>query len=421
MTDGITAIRPVEGTSMKGPTRTALLAALASATAHAHHGIANFDLNSDLEIAGVVTGVEFINPHSWLYLDVAGADGEVTPWRCEMRGATVLRRSGWSPEMFPIGMEITISGSPDRNDPTTCYLGTAVFPDGQTVDRYGQLTKPAARPASSRPARLGNGAPNFAGDWAAEQRVLTDPRGQSGAFLPLSIAEDLAPGEVPEGAQAFPGSRGTAISLADDPVDTYWNQRPSILPLTDAGAEAIRRFDGSSTDNPRIRCEPTNVLFDWTFEMDVNRITQDPDTIRLLYGSMGIERTIHLNMSSHPADIAPSLAGHSIGHWEGDVLVVDTVGFTPGILSADGRLPHSGELHIVERFSIDPDSGALQRSYLAEDRAYFVGQYTGQDQVFAADLPYHGTTPCDDRTLRGTAEQPAPSASPWWMFWKFWD
>ena len=76
----------------------------------AHHGIANFDHNTDIELVGVVTSVEFINPHSWLYLDVTDANGVVTPWRCEMRGATVLRRSGWSPELFPAGLQIRITG-----------------------------------------------------------------------------------------------------------------------------------------------------------------------------------------------------------------------------------------------------------------------------------------------------------------------
>lgn len=372
-----------------------------AAPASAHHGIANFDLNTDIEISGVVTEVAFVNPHSWIYVDVAGDDGSVTPWRCELRGATVLRRSGWSPEMFAAGTPITITGSPDRRVPNTCYLGTAIFADGTRVDRYGQIdrSRVAAAPAG-RPARLANGDPNIAGDWAAEQRVMTDPRGQMGTLVPISIAEEFEPGGVPEGGQAFPGARGTAISLAEDPVDTFWNQRPSALPLTEPGAAAIEGFDGSSADNPRLRCEPTNILFDWTFEMDVNRIEQTEDRIRMIYGSHGIDRTIHLDMGEHPAAVEPSLAGHSIGRWEHDVLIVDTVGFAPGILSADGRLPHSDRMHVVERFTLDPERGALTRSYVAEDPAYFEGQYSGADAVLIADLPFHGTTPCDDRSYK---------------------
>ncbi len=407
------------GIPLAGLVGAVLASIIRASTALAHHGIANFDLNTDIELEGTVTRIEFLNPHSWLYLDVTNEDGTVTAWRCEMRGATVLKRSGWSPEMFPPGLAITVTGSPDRREPATCYLGTAFFPDGSSVDRYGQLRKAGPEAPVDRPLRLANGDPNIAGDWAAEQRVMTDPRGLRGTLVPVSTADQFEPGGVPEGGQAFPGARGTAISLAEDPVDTFWNRRPSALPLTEAGARAIEGFDGSSSDNPRIRCEPTNILFDWTFEEDINRITQSADEITMLYGSMGIERTIHLNASGHPADLEPSLAGHSIGRWENDVLVVDTVGFAPGILSADGRLPHSDRLHVVERFTLDPDTFALRRTYTAEDPAYFEGQYTGADVVLPSDLPYHGTTECEDRTYDDPTLD--VEAKPWWMFWKFWD
>lgn len=392
---------------------------VAMRAADAHHGVANFDLNADLELEGVVTGVEFVNPHSWLHLDVTDADGGVTSWRCELRGATVLRRSGWSPDMFPEGIEVTVTGSPDRNDATTCYLGSVEFPDGRSVDRYGQLAAAPERARDAdRPLRRANGDPNLAGDWAAEQRVMTDPRGRSGTLVPVSSADEYAPGAVPEGQQAFPGTRGTPLSRAENPVDTYWNQRPSAMPLTLAGRAAIDGFDGASRDNPRLRCEPTNILFDWTFETDINRITQTDDEIRMLYGSMGLERTIHLDMDTHPEDVVPSRSGHSIGRWEDDVLVVDTVGFLPGILSADGRVPHSGELHVVERFSLDPETLALSREYVAEDPLYFEGEYTGSDTVYPSDLPYTGTTECEDRTLEPRAAAGGEDDAPWWMFWR---
>ena len=407
--------------------------------AHAHHGVANFDLNKDIALEGVITSVEFVNPHSWLHFDVRASDGSVTHMRCEMRGATVLMRSGWSPEMFKAGDAIKITGSPDRRDPTACYLSTASFADGSSLDRYGQrqVATGAAAPAAAkdRPARLANGDPNIAGDWAGEQRVMTDPRGQKGTLVPLSTAKTYAPGDVPAGGQAFPGARGTAVSLAEDPVDTYWNKRGSMLPLTPAGSAAIAGLDLSTADNPRLDCRPTNIMFDWTFETDINRITQSPTEIKMLYGSMGLERTIHLDQREHPAGIAPSVAGHSIGRWDNDVLTVDTVGFAPGILSADGRLPHSGGLHVVERFTFDPAKLALKRDYVAEDPAFFTGQFKGSDTVFISDLPYHGTTPCKETEAREAkhtaaaapaapstaAAAPKPAEKPWWMFWKWWD
>ena len=123
-----------------------------------------------------------------------------------MRAATVLRRSGWSEAMFTPGTAVSVTGSPDRNEPNTCYLGTITFADGTSMDRYGQRQKTAvAAVAADRPERLPNGDPNLNGDWAGEQRVMTDRRGISGALVPISVADQLAPGAVPEGGRAFPG------------------------------------------------------------------------------------------------------------------------------------------------------------------------------------------------------------------------
>jgi hypothetical protein len=428
--------------------KTALCGSLATAalagTAAAHHGIANFDLNKDVSLSGAVAELAFVNPHSWLYVNVAGADGAEVVWKCEMRAATVLRRSGWSEAMFAPGTQVTVTGSPDRQEPNTCYLGTITFADGTSMNRYGQRERAQAAAAAARPERperLANGDPNINGDWAAEQRVMTDRSGISGALVPISVADKLAPGELPPGVRAFPGARGTPESLAQDAIRTAWS-RPSPVALTDAGKKAAEGFDPSSADNPRLRCAPTNILFDWTFETFTNRITQDENSIRIQYGAPGIDRTIHLNDKEHPASIEPSVAGHSIGRWENDVLIVDTVGFTPGVLSADTSTMHSGELHVVERFTLDRERNALRREYVATDPLYFAGEYKGTDAVLVADLPYE-TPSCEDLsyvTGQGTAaarRAPAadagtppaaapatPAAAPpqaakrWWEFWK---
>src|SRR5215510_8441716 len=131
-----------------------IAAVAVAAIASAHHGIANFDLNKDISISGTVSKLAFVNPHSWLYVSVAGADGKTTEWQCEMRAATVLRRSGWSEAMFTAGTAVTITGSPDRHEPNTCYLGTITFADGTSMDRYGQRQKSATAVAADRPERL---------------------------------------------------------------------------------------------------------------------------------------------------------------------------------------------------------------------------------------------------------------------------
>ena len=71
---------------------------------------------------------------------------------------------------------------------------------------------------------------------------------------------------------------------------------------------------------------------------------------------------------------------------KGDTLIVDTVGFSPGYLSTPVR--NSDKLHVVERFSLNANTGALTRSYVAEDPVYLKGQYSGSDTVFVADAPF---------------------------------
>ena len=129
-----------------------------------------------------------------------------------------------------------------------------------------------------------------------------------------------------------------------------WGPRP-VTYTARGKAEADAFQTWSTADNPRLRCRPTSIIFDWVFDGAVNRITQEQDRIVINYGLYSFERVIHMNMTQHPANITPSYAGHSIGRWEGDVLVVDTVGFEPGVIAAPVR--NSEQLHIVERFSLD--------------------------------------------------------------------
>lgn len=377
-----------------------LISLLIPSLSLAHHGISNFNLNVDVAFTGTIKEIAFVNPHSWIYVDVPDDNGLNTQWKCELRGATVLRRSGWSKEMFDIGSAVTITGSPDRFEDNTCYMGTIIFEDGSSMDRYGQMgevievTTLEPRPLK----RLANGDPIIAGDWAAEQGVMTDPRGISGAFMSLSSSKDFEAGEVPVGGQAFPGARGTSVSLADNPVQSYW-VRSSLVPLTEAGHQALVGFDGASTDNPRLRCEPTNILFDWTFDTMVNSIEQSESEITLHYGFMGLTRTIHLDQTEFPDNLAPSVTGYSLGYWENDVLVVRTKGFLAGVLSADATTMHSEQMRVVERFKLNPDNTSLTRDYIVEDTLFFKAQHKGRDTIFVADIAYEPSS-CEDLSYR---------------------
>lgn len=367
----------------------ATLLVLAAAPALAHHGISNWDLNKDVTVEGTISTFEFINPHSWLHVTVKGTDGKPEEWKCEMRSANALRRSGWTVQMFKPGSKVTVIGSPERTKPRECYLSTIAFEDGSHMDRYGQRQLPAAAQAKAvaqRATRTADGHPNLAGDWAAEQRVMADPRGQQGNLIPLSEAAKLKPGEIPAGP-AFPGARGTPASMATDPVKAAWD-RPIPVTLTATGRKALETFNPATRDNPRLRCEPTNILFDWTFDSVVNRIAQTPTAITMQIGHMDLARTIHLDQKAPPAGVKASRAGYSVGRWDGDVLVVETSNFLPGVLNADARMLHGAGLRITERFELDATGRRLTRRFEAVDPEYFTDTWRGQDVVEVSDVPY---------------------------------
>jgi len=165
-----------------------------AAPALAHHGFGRFDATKDVTIEGTVTGIDFVNPHAYLYFDAMAADGKVTPMRCEMRAATVLRRSGWSAEMFTPGKHVAISGNPHRDDPASCYIETLTLGD-EKLERYQQLTT-ATQDTAKRPARAASGEPNVYGDWAQEQYLIARPPTGRGGLVPKSMVAGVESGQI---------------------------------------------------------------------------------------------------------------------------------------------------------------------------------------------------------------------------------
>jgi hypothetical protein len=344
-----------------------VLTSALAAPAFAHHGIGRYDPAGHIELEGTLTGLDFVNPHSYVHFDVVDGNGERIAMSCEMRAATVLRRSGWSPDMFVPGVAIAITGRPHRDDPTACHVDTLTIGETPTLQRYEQLSDTRADDAAPRPARLPTGEPNLAGDWAQEQHILARPPGGAAGLVPMSQVAAIEAGELP---------------MPDGPAGWF----PPPVTLTEAGRAAAAALRNRPTsENPRLSCQVTSILFDWVFDDTINRITQTAERITMEYGA-GLQRTVHMNLDRHPDDIAPSRAGHSIGHWEGDVLVVDTVGFEPGSLA--GAIPHSSALRIVERFALNPDTLELTREYTAEDPLYFADRYVDSDVVLPADAPF---------------------------------
>jgi len=350
----------------------------------AHHGFGLFQLDIKREWEGTLTKMNLVNPHSYMELDVVEEDGNVLHMRCEMRAATLIRRSGWSTDMFKIGAHIKIEGNPHRDDPEACYVENFTIDNEITMNRNDQLLSAQPVDTTGRPYRLADGQVNLSGDWAVEQLVLTvPPSGGNGSMIPKSLSPAFAAGDISlEEVQATQPPRAQTVYTAE-------------------GQAAADAFDRRSPiDNPWFACKPTSFIRDWTADWPINKFEQKtlPDgekVIDITYGLYNFNRRIHIGMTKHPENLTPSYAGHSIGNWEGDTLVVETIGFEAGVLSPPTR--SSEQMHIVERFTLDREKTALKREYTVTDPVYLAAPYASYDVMYISDVPFEAQE-CVDMT-----------------------
>jgi len=363
-----------------------LTAALCGVTmpALAHHGFGLFQMTIDKTWSGTITKMNLVNPHSYMELDAVDENGKTLHMRCEMRAATLLRRSGWSTDVFKAGAHVEIEGHPHRDDPEACYIENVRIDNSIQLNRNDQFSTSAPVDTSNRPLHLADGQLNISGDWAVEQLVLTvPPSGGNGSMIPKSLSPDFAAGK---------------ITL--EQVQATQPPRPKVV-YTERGQQAADAFDRRSpVDNPWFACKPTSIIRDWTADWPINRFVQTTTAsgekvLDITYGLYNFNRRIHIGMTAHPSDLKPSYAGHSIGHWEGNTLVVDTIGFAAGVLSPPTR--SSEQMHIVERFTLDTKTMALRRDYSVTDPVYLAAPYESYDVMYLSDVPFQ-EQPCKDMT-----------------------
>ena len=110
------------------------IVACGTTTASAHHSFAaEFDANTPVKLRGVVVRMEWINPHSWLHIDVKNDDGTVTRWMVEGATPNTLFRRGFTKSSLPVGTELIVEGYRAKNGALRANGRDIMFPDGKRL------------------------------------------------------------------------------------------------------------------------------------------------------------------------------------------------------------------------------------------------------------------------------------------------
>ncbi len=180
--------------------------------------------------------------------------------------------------------------------------------------------------------------------------------------------------------------RGPAPRTPDGRVDlsgVWGTDRPFVvdiagalpkgetLPLNDWAKNVMK--SRKSQDDPESQCLPTGVPRLAPYPM---KFFQLPNVFLILFeGNIHSYRQIFLDRKEHPKDPNPTWYGDSIGHWEGDTLVVDTIGFNDKSWFDFAGHPHTEQLHTIERFS-RPDAGTIEYRVTIQDSGAYTSPFT---------------------------------------------
>lgn len=140
----------------------------------------------------------------------------------------------------------------------------------------------------------------------------------------------------------------------------------------------VARSAGGGKDDPHTRCKPSGGarMFQTPYGLEI--LDAGDQVFFINIGAPHSWRQIYMDGREHPADLQPGWYGHSVGHWEEDTLVVDTVGFIGDDkfwISRDGY-PHTGQLHTIERFS-RPDFDKLRYEITIDDPGAYTQPWNG--------------------------------------------
>ncbi|HXJ02787.1 MAG TPA: hypothetical protein VNH44_16320 [Micropepsaceae bacterium] len=195
--------------------------------------------------------------------------------------------------------------------------------------------------------------PDFSGTWGRNAFNFEEPSSGPGPISNLRrVGKDAS----------------TPTTGGGDPIPLVGDYRNPILKPN--AAEIVKRMGERSASgrdilDPSNQCAPYSPPYVLLMEQRVT-VLQTKNEITLVYSQDDQVRYVHLN-AAHPAHLQPSPMGHSIGHYEGDTLVVDTTGIKVGPYTAVDRYgtPQSDAMHVIERYRLidDKEARAIQERH----------------------------------------------------------
>jgi hypothetical protein len=351
----------------------ALAAALftAATPALAHHSFAPYEPEKQITFTGTVTHYQWTNPHVYIELDAPDVEtGEMRHWLIECANPGILNRVGWRHDMVEVGDAIDVIVSPLRNGEPGALLKAIRLADGAIHSNGG----PAGAATIEFAAREDGAAT------VAERAVV--------ANAPTDVAEAIVPtSEVVRGIngswERYPlptagvGAGVTGDNLPDPPAPipepplkpeylTAWrDQQAEIARLTAEGHPPANNYSSCIGDG-------MPAMMQGMFPMEV---LETPGQVTIIQEAYNQVRRVQLDDPLPSAeDAEPRFAGHSAGRWEGDALVVETVGVKDYVLFRN--VPHSMQMKITERIRLLDDPNYMENQITIEDPEYLTGPWT---------------------------------------------
>jgi hypothetical protein len=322
---------------MKSKPHLALLVGVIGATPLvAHHSYVEYDQDKIIEITGVLKKVEWRNPHVGFVVEVSKPGAAPVVWEIESSGINNLKRMGARVEQFTKGGKVRVAGWPSSRSAVRMYVTNIMIENargGGTEIVMWRLSKPRW------PQAVASGYGTSASDKL---------------FTP--------------GVAAKKGLFQVWGSNYEDPLATAGAMRFTApnRPWTDTAREAIAAQGRATT---LVGCTPKGMptMMDQPFPIE---FTQQGDRIVLRIEEYDAVRTIHLRAPAAGTALpAPSIYGHSVGHWEGETLVVETTRVKQQ--PYQNGVAQAADARYVERFAPTTDGSRLHYSVVVHDSAAF--------------------------------------------------